>query len=361
MQKRKMASETTACGICDSKHRTKPSSAWCFECNEGLCEECKEHHTLNKASKYHGIIPVNEFQKLPLSVLQNAKSCKLHGERYQVYCHKHECSCCTKCLIGDHRNCQDLTDINDVVCKIKSSNMVLEIENSLQELSKNLKMIQKNRSGNLSSFTLYRQNIEKKIQISRHTINKHLDCLESELLKELTKIENEESKKISQILASVERKEKEIDELQTSFSIIKQHASDLHTFLVSKQIEQELIDTESIIHSMQDNNELSDVIISLQSDEIVKGVNRNISTIGELVVQTSPCDMLLVRQKSKQAQANVAADIRRRPAHQYETVELENDSCFTVTVKPGGRCLEIWIKWAIQTADYTKWFYIRRH
>ncbi|CAG2225083.1 unnamed protein product [Mytilus edulis] len=118
-------------------------------------------------------------------------------------------------------------------------------------------------------------NIEKKIQISRHTINKHLDCLESELLKELTKIENEERKKISQILASVEQKEKEIDEL----FVFKDLHPFLLTFLVSKQIEQELIDTESIIHSMQDNNELSDVIISLQSDEIVKGVNRNISTI----------------------------------------------------------------------------------
>ncbi|CAG2210609.1 unnamed protein product [Mytilus edulis] len=190
-----MEGESPACGICDSRHISKPSTAWCFECNEGLCEECKEHHILNKASKSHGIIPVNEFQKLPVSVLQIEDFCKSHGERYQAYCHKHECSCCTKCLIGDHKNCKDLTDINDVICNIKSSNMLLEIEKSMREVVENLQRIKMNRAENLSSLKIYRVTIENEIQTVRQKINEHFNRLERELLKELQTIENDERKK----------------------------------------------------------------------------------------------------------------------------------------------------------------------
>ncbi|XP_063400050.1 E3 ubiquitin/ISG15 ligase TRIM25-like [Mytilus trossulus] len=335
-----MASESTACGICVSRHITKPSTAWCFECNEGLCEECKEHHTLNKASKSHGIIPVTEFQKLPVSVLQIVESCKSHNERYQAYCEKHECACCTKCLIEDHKNCKDLTDINDVVCSIKSSNMLLEIEKSMREVVENLQKIKMNRARNLSSLKIYRETIEKEIQTVRQTINEHFNRLERELLKELQTIENDERKKISKILTSVERKEKEIGGLQISLTIIKQHASDLQTFLVSKQIEHVLMDTDSLMKYMQDNSELSDVIISLQTDNLVKGVNENISRYGEIVVHTSQNDLSIVRQKMKQAQATVT-DCPDHPYETIETAEHENDPCFIVTVKPGAEAMKL--------------------
>ncbi|XP_063400048.1 uncharacterized protein LOC134684674 [Mytilus trossulus] len=173
-----MACNSPLCGICDSKQKCVPSTAWCFECNAGLCGECKELHILNKASKSHGIIPVNEFQKLPVSVLQHEETCKSHGDRYQAFCDKHECSCCSKCLIEDHKNCKDLTDIKDVVCMIKSSNMMLEIENSMREVTADLKRIQKNRAGNLSSLKLQRQAIKKEIQKARHVVNNHFDRLE---------------------------------------------------------------------------------------------------------------------------------------------------------------------------------------
>ncbi|XP_071123303.1 transcription intermediary factor 1-alpha-like [Mytilus edulis] len=334
-----MASESPACGICDSRHISKSSTAWCFECNEGLCEECREHHTLNKASKIHGIIPVNEFQKLPVSVLQIKESCKSHGERYQAYCHTHECSCCTKCLLEDHKSCKDLTDIKDVVRSIKSSSMLLEIEKSLLEVSENLQRIQKNRAENLSSLTLYKQTIENEIQIARYTVNEQFDRLEKELVKELQTIENDTRKKISKILASVKRKEKKIDGLQISLTIIKQHASDLQTFLVSKQIEHELIKTERLIESLQDNNGLSDVIISLQTNDMMKNLG-NIRKFGEIDVQTSQSDISLVRHKIHQAQANVAGMTKGSPDHPYKTMKTAEDPCFIVTVKPAEDALK---------------------
>ncbi|CAC5416416.1 unnamed protein product [Mytilus coruscus] len=179
-----MACNSPLCGICDSRNICEPATAWCFDCKEGLSEECKltphlpiskEHHLLNKASRSHSIVPAKEFQKLPVSVLQIAETCIYHGEQYQAYCYEHECSCCMKCLIDEHKTCKDVADLNDFISRIKSSNMILEIETSLHEFAANLKWINMNRTGNLSSLILDRQKIEKEIQGARQIMNEHFD------------------------------------------------------------------------------------------------------------------------------------------------------------------------------------------
>ncbi|VDI24760.1 Hypothetical predicted protein [Mytilus galloprovincialis] len=88
------------------------------------------------------------------------------------------------------------------------------------------------------------------------------------------------------------------------------------------------------MQSMQDNSELSDVIISLKTDCLIKGVNKEIRRFGEIVVQTSESDMSLVRQKIQQAQAKVDDVTKGRTDHHYETIQNTEDPCFIVTVQP---------------------------
>ncbi|CAG2193823.1 unnamed protein product [Mytilus edulis] len=239
-----------------------------------------------------------------------------------------------RCCKKEHKNCKELQSINDINSSIKSSYNVLEIDHLLIDIIENLKKIQQNRAGNLTSLKLNRQNIEREIQIARQTMNNHFDNLERELLKGLQTIANDEMTKSIKFLASVDRKEKEIDELKISLAIIKQHASDLQTFLVSKQIEHELVDTDIFLQSMQDSSELSDVSISVKTDDLLKNINGNISKFGEIVVQTSKNSMSLVRRKIRQKQEKVANVAEASPDDEYDTIINEEDPCFIVTVKP---------------------------
>ncbi|CAG2193827.1 unnamed protein product [Mytilus edulis] len=363
-----MASKFPVCGICDSRHILEQSTAWCFECNTGLCGECQEFHLLNESHRRHGIIPLTEYQTLPVSVLKIAESCKIHSKNYQAFCHEHECSCCSKCLIVEHRNCKDLTNIHDDICSINSSKTIFEIESSLQELDENVKRIQKNRKENMSSLQIDKQNINKEIQTARHAINEHFDHLEAELKEELARVEDNERRKISNILASVERTEKEIVELQMTLTILKQHASYQQTFHVSKHIQHILMNTNSFIQSMHDNNELSDVNISLRMNDFVKNVKENIIKIWEIVVKTVPIYTALKKREYKEekyaelgkivsnskldesdvqiTQANVFTS---KPAqeNEYETVQItehHTDLCFIVMVKPGKDALKFGLR-----------------
>ena len=48
-----MSSSPSFCGMCDNRHISKPSEAWCRECEEGLCTECTEYHSSVKLSRSH--------------------------------------------------------------------------------------------------------------------------------------------------------------------------------------------------------------------------------------------------------------------------------------------------------------------
>ncbi|XP_052067030.1 uncharacterized protein LOC127706436 [Mytilus californianus] len=172
----------------------------------------------------------------------------------------------------------------------------------------------------MSSLKLDRQNIDKEIQKARHAINEHFDRLEEELMKELTRVVDYESRKIRNILASLERTEKEIVELQVTLASLKQHASAQQSFQVSKQTQHKLIDTNNFIQSMHDNNELSDVNISLQMDDFVKIVKQNIIKTGEIVVQTSPVYTALMKQEFKEAKYAELSEIVVQTSSDYTSL-----------------------------------------
>ncbi|CAG2253548.1 unnamed protein product [Mytilus edulis] len=146
-----MASNWTVCGICDFKHVTKPSVVWCSECDEGLCDDCKEHHSISKASREHDTVPINDYQNLPTEVLQVTQSCRKHNQKYQIFCKIHDCPCCKKCFIDVHNECKEFVDIDDVIKDVKSSNAFNEIEHTLSDIAEFIQKVRRNREENLLS------------------------------------------------------------------------------------------------------------------------------------------------------------------------------------------------------------------
>ncbi|VDI28108.1 blast:Transcription intermediary factor 1-beta [Mytilus galloprovincialis] len=100
-----MASSSQNCGVCDLRHINKPSIIWCTECDEGLCQECQEHHSLSKGSRNHNTIAITEYQTLPNDVLKITQYCNIHKDKFIIYCRKHERPCCRKCIVETHKEC----------------------------------------------------------------------------------------------------------------------------------------------------------------------------------------------------------------------------------------------------------------
>ncbi|CAC5384866.1 unnamed protein product [Mytilus coruscus] len=305
----KMATKWSVCSICDFQHTTKPSVVWCSECDEGLCENCRQHHSVSRSTRNHYIISIEKYRSLPNEIHEISNSCKKHHEKYHLYCQKHECPCCKICIVENHNGCNDLRDINAIVKDVKSSSALLDIKYNLEEILKDLKNIRKNRQDNLMSLTEEKNRIVEDVKEVRVAVNEYCDKIQQKIITELEAIEEAESKKICQILNTVNTKEQETEKNIRSLENIKLYASDLQTFLFMKQIENDVKGREESIQSISQSKNLIKTTISCKFNLTAQEFSRTFPKFGEIIIQAEPSKIHLGNSKRKSNQAQTFASL----------------------------------------------------
>ncbi|XP_071123023.1 uncharacterized protein [Mytilus edulis] len=337
-----MASNWKLCGVCELRNISNQSAIWCSDCEEGLCDDCKDHHSLSKGTRNHETVTIANYKTLPSNVIQIAQSCKIHDQKYQIFCKKHDCPCCKRCVVEDHNKCEDLKDIDDVVSGIKSSNAFQDIEKTLNEIKEHIQMIRKDRKENLASLKEQKKHIGMEIQKAKTMINNHLDKLQQALLRDLNAAEETESMKIRQLLSEVEMKEKEIEEFHTGLANIKQYASDLQTFLAAKQMECDFSEQEHFVQSIIKTGKLNHTQISLKMETILQNFAMDIKSFGKIILVNEP-DKLMIRQKDQQAQQMIAAPVIKSIDNLTlmlrQTVNTDAIDARGCTILPDGRMM----------------------
>ncbi|CAC5396343.1 unnamed protein product [Mytilus coruscus] len=299
-----MASKLIGCSVCNQRQITKPSVVWCSECNEGLCEDCREHHSLSNATKNHETVPIAKYIKLPAEVLQVAQFCQIHNEKYELFCRKHDCPCCKKC-VETHNKCKDLRNI-------KSSEAFLEIE-----VADNIKRMRINREENLASIGEKRKAIKIEVQNFRTKINERLDNLQNDIMKEIKTVEERESKKIRQLLNTLIQKEKEIFKYQGHFENTKQYASEYQSFLALKQIEKYIANEDDFLQSIVKEEHANKIDITCSVDTSLQKFIASMKNFGDVLVNSSPCNITIQKRKLQQAQIIVT-----HPTRNFDSITL---------------------------------------
>ena len=80
------------------------------------------------------IIIISKYQKLPSYVLEINELCKEHHETFNLYCKEHERPCWRICNLEYHKDCKEVTVLENVIKNIKTSTMFNEIEHLIDEL-----------------------------------------------------------------------------------------------------------------------------------------------------------------------------------------------------------------------------------
>ncbi|CAG2257441.1 unnamed protein product [Mytilus edulis] len=179
------------------------------------------------------------------------------------------------------------------------------MEQVLVELLENLQRISKDWQDNLKSLQENKTRIELEIKETRILINDHLDKLQESLMKELYVAEEKENKKFSCLISSVQEKEREITECQTNLNKIKQHASDLQTFLSMKHIQQDVSKNEQFLEFMLKDKNTNNVTLSFEKENTFENLPTALNKMGTIILATRSCDTTLTSRKNKQAQIMV--------------------------------------------------------
>ena len=314
-----MSNASPVCGICDIRYISIPSNVWCPQCEEGLCTECIEYHSVVKLSRNHTTIPIEEYQKLPSYVLEIKEHCNEHDEKFNLYCKEHECACCGICNLENHSDCKNVSILEQIIKNVKTSTVFTEIEPLIKEMIENIGKIRQNRETNLSAVKEQKRIIEIEIQELRTKINTHLDKLQEDMLKELTEAEKQATEETRELLVSLDEKQEKLIEYQTNIVNIEKYASELQTFLGVKQMQKDVETKDMCLQSPVNSDSLNQTNLSYKIDTGLRTIVSSIQKFGEVVVESKSCEMTFPRKKDKQAQM-VVADLS--PPMSVENIQL---------------------------------------
>ena len=291
------------CGICEAQHITKNADQWCPECDEGLCSDCETHfHKISKATRNHGIISIENYQKLPSCISEIGHHCKDHDMKYTIFCPIHDKPCCPDCISTNHKDCIGLLSIRAIIKTSKTSTLIDDIEQSLRNIKYNIDIVIKNREQNLSEIRQQRQIFHDQVKQMRVKINSHLDTLEENILKELDDAEDKIKSKINNLLTQLSEGSKTVKRIQRDITAVKEYASDLQTFLGSKAIEEQVKKEEKYIMVLSEDGCLQQLNLKCSIDEKIKGIMSAISSFGSVSIETGPPSVVIKTMKAKQAQ-----------------------------------------------------------
>ena len=293
------------CGVCFTHYISKVSDIWCSECNEGLCLSCKQYHSASQSSRQHVTIPIEEYRKLPVFILDIKVFCQKHNEKYQMLCKSHECPCCRKCTIENHKECKDVVLIEDILQDVKTSVSFDDLQQQLTVISKNIQRIRKNRQANADLIRKQKERIEKDIRDLRETMNNHLDKLKEKLTRELLQIEVKTNCGIQELLTTLQKKEEEIYQSQINIEHIKKYASELQTFLGLKQIQCVSMKNENYIQSLVEADNFKETKLCFKADDQILNLLSNINSFGKIIIEMKSNDVDIEAYKLNQAQQRV--------------------------------------------------------
>ena len=74
-----------------------------------------------RSLKCHSIIPMIDYQKVPLFIREINTNCKDHEEKLELYCSAHDTPCSNLCMKEDHHICSGIQPLHAYVENIKES------------------------------------------------------------------------------------------------------------------------------------------------------------------------------------------------------------------------------------------------
>ncbi|XP_071141095.1 uncharacterized protein [Mytilus edulis] len=134
-------------------------------------------------------------------------------------------------------------------------------------------------------------------------------------MKELNATEEKENSKICQLLSSLGKKEKEIEECQKHIINIKQHATNLQMFLSVKPIEEDVSSKDKFLNSLLQGEELKQHSLAYKLNRTIQTLMSDIKSFGEVHIEAKLCDIVLKKKKVKQAQMMVSTVQSRSIEH----------------------------------------------
>lgn len=226
-------SATLSCSPCGYEDICTNAYTWCTYCEEGFCLKCAKVHRSTKMSRDHICISVEEYEKITELIVH--LDCKNHKKRRDLFCKKHDKGICVVCITSDHKDCDEIILIEEAATNAKPSTALADLETIISGMLNKLKCCINDRVMASTKIDKDEQLIKETIRDIRLSLDQRLDELEQILLLELKSKYESCKRELTKSVKDFELIEKEFESINKQITILKEFASDIQMFFVTRQ------------------------------------------------------------------------------------------------------------------------------
>ncbi|KAH3819388.1 hypothetical protein DPMN_121121 [Dreissena polymorpha] len=265
-------------GLCEDNDTLKEAQTYCEVCSKWFCDQCMSLH--GQMYKKHTTLGKSDQGKWPVAkgVAELLTQCEIHkGENIKMFCADHSQLCCTTCVLLDHRQCNNVTQISCGNHKKEHEDLqklTIDINNLTQRLRK---MVEQTEC-NVKSLQFAYDKILEKITLERQKINAALDLVERRTINEGRALVTRLQKSLQADVDSGKAALKRIQSLQEASDKIEPHNSELSTVAFMK-IKKELLTSDSIVREMASK---TDSTLSFTLDTNIKKCLATMTMLGSI-------------------------------------------------------------------------------
>ena len=176
---------------------------------------------------------------------------------------------------------------------------MLDLEQTLRELGSFAKRLADDKEENIQEIITRKKHICEEIYKIRKSLNEHLDQLQETLIRSINKTVDDVTLQLINVKKSLMEIENKTSDITLEFNKIKEHASDLQTFLSLPHFISKANDEGKHVEKLDSEGKFNRkiIIFTARIDDIIK-----MKSIGDVGVDEIKSTVAYVKEKEKQAQ-----------------------------------------------------------
>ncbi|XP_045208545.2 uncharacterized protein LOC123560416 [Mercenaria mercenaria] len=181
------------CEPCVGDGKQIEAEGFCVDCSEYLCGQCYNSHGRFKAFKHHVL---QDKKNMPVDVARTSvldvcvEKCSKHPTKVTEYfCQSCDILGCSACITTNHRQCQNVDHVPDIVIDLESKE---EFKEFVEYVDKRITMLKERKdiiNSRKSEAEEMKKQAKEDLKNQRDKINTFFDQLESEMDKKITAID----------------------------------------------------------------------------------------------------------------------------------------------------------------------------
>ncbi|CAC5370551.1 unnamed protein product [Mytilus coruscus] len=317
------------CTPCMFRNESMTPIYWCMVCKEGLCKYCSNYHKSSKALKRHDIISYKNRRSIPIFAQSIQETCFEHGRQLEFFCCVHQDFHCITCNTLDHKSCDSVMPLEDVVRNAKSSVAFCRIEEGLNVLLSKLEMILNKSEESITINEAQINEIRSDVNQIKNRICKKLEEDIREFLWKLDKLKSDSKTKAHETIRGLKEKLNVILDLKANVALLKENGTDLQIYLCLNHLESNITKEENNLSANINNGHYESEELMFRPSDAINTL-KLVGSIGEIEVQQKP---LKVNSGGMSQSVKVVKSTKESMSYRTDEIYLPPDSPRTTIVR----------------------------